>query len=370
MAGEAAPLGNLRVQALSAAVDARYTWADIVWTGPTGFGRSISFDLSRRGTSQSACGGSRLFKKMPKYVVRHGVMRHLGIFSTSRGETFGRGARVIARTSRGLESGEVLCDSTEQTATNLKDAKNGQILRRMSPQDELESKKMSEQEVQEFEACQKRMLELKLEMKLVDLEHLYGGERVIIYYLAEGRVDFRQLVKVLAGEFQTRIEMRQIGVRDEAKLLADYGDCGKPVCCNTHLSEMPPVSMRMAKLQKATLDPNKISGRCGRLKCCLRYEYDTYLELQKGLPPIGSQIVTTTGRARVLAHEILANQVLVESEDMRRVLINAGDVLSVIAKGAPEAKKDAKGSSTVSKDSKSKDSKSDDSKPAEPKDKK
>src|SRR5437588_620783 len=99
------------------------------------------------------------------------------------------------------------------------------------------------------------------------------------------RVDFRELVKDLARALQTRIEMRQIGVRDEAKLLADYGDCGKPVCCNTHLTRMPPVSMRMAKLQKTTLDPSKISGRCGRLKCCLRYEYDTYRELET-IPPV------------------------------------------------------------------------------------
>jgi cell fate regulator YaaT (PSP1 superfamily) len=129
--------------------------------------------------------------------------------------------------------------------------------------------------------------------------------------------------------------MRQIGVRDEAKLLADYGDCGKPVCCNTHLSEMPPVSMRMAKLQRATLDPSKISGRCGRLKCCLRYEYDTYQELQRELPPIGSEIITNSGRARVLAQEILAAQLLVETEDMRRVMISASDVLTVLTRGRP-----------------------------------
>ena len=122
-------------------------------------------------------------------------------------------------------------------------------------------------------------------MQLVDVEHVFGGERIVVYYLAESRVDFRELVKMLAGEFQTRIEMRQIGVRDEAKLLADYGDCGIPVCCNTHLVVMPPVSMKMAKLQKATLDPTKISGRCGRLKCCLRYEYETYEQAQKEAPP-------------------------------------------------------------------------------------
>ncbi len=124
-------------------------------------------------------------------------------------------------------------------------------------------------------------------MQIVDVEHLFGGERLVFYFLAEGRVDFRDLVKSMAREFHTRIELRQIGVRDEAKLLADYGDCGKPVCCNTHMVVMPPVSMRMAKLQKSTLDPTKISGRCGRLKCCLRFEQDVYEEFQKELPPVG-----------------------------------------------------------------------------------
>ena len=133
-------------------------------------------------------------------------------------------------------------------------------------------------------------------MDLVDLEIIHGRERVVFYYLAEKRVDFRELVKDLARALRTRIEMRQIGVRDEAKLLADYGDCGKPVCCNTHLTRMPPVSMKMAKIQKTTLDPSKISGRCGRLKCCLRYEYDTYRELEEMLPATGS-IVTTAAAA-------------------------------------------------------------------------
>ena len=181
-----------------------------------------------------------------------------------------------------------------------------------------------------MEICQKRISELGLDMKLVEIEQLFGGERVIVYYLADERVDFRQLVKNLAADFQTRIEMKQIGVRDEAKLLADYGDCGKPVCCNNHLSSMPPVSMRMAKLQKATLDPTKISGRCGRLKCCLRYEFDNYEEIQKSLPRIGSQIVTRNGKAKVLNHQLLAEQLLVETEDNRRILIPASDVLSVI----------------------------------------
>jgi cell fate regulator YaaT (PSP1 superfamily) len=267
---------------------------------------------------------------MPRYVVRHGVMRNLGVFTPRGRDAYIRGDQVIARTSRGLESGEVLCEATDEAVAQLVDAKQGQIIRKHNADDVRDLRKMFEQERREYEVCQREIKALQLDMRLVDVEHLYGGERVVIYYLAEDRIDFRDLVKNLATEFQTRIEMRQIGVRDEAKLLADYGDCGKPVCCNTHLSEMPPVSMKMAKLQRATLDPSKISGRCGRLKCCLRYEYDTYQDLQRELPPLGADIITSNGRARVLAQEILAGQVLVETEDGRRIVIEASDVLTVL----------------------------------------
>jgi cell fate regulator YaaT (PSP1 superfamily) len=122
--------------------------------------------------------------------------------------------------------------------------------------------------------------------------------------------------------------MRQIGVRDEAKLLADYGDCGKPVCCNSHMAAMPPVSMRMAKLQKSTLDPSKISGRCGRLKCCLRFEQDVYEEFQASLPHVGSRVVTSKGPGKVLGQEILSRKVLIEFEDGRRVVISAEEILT------------------------------------------
>ena len=271
---------------------------------------------------------------MPKYVVRVGVMRMLGVFTTSRGEVLARGAQVITRTDRGLESGEVLCEATDEAVAQINDPRRGQILRQATPDDQREAARLRQQALAELATCERLVAEMQLPMQLVDVEHIFGGERIVIYYLAENRVDFRELVKRLASEFQTRIEMRQIGVRDEAKLLADYGDCGKPVCCNTHLSEMPPVSMKMAKLQKATLDPTKISGRCGRLKCCLRYEYDTYEAMQKELPPIGADIITAGGRARVLAHEILARQLLVETEDRRRVLVGAGEVLTVLGRAS------------------------------------
>jgi len=260
-------------------------------------------------------------------------MRNLGVFHT-RGNrtTYHRGMNVIVRSNRGLETASVLCAASGDVLSHLDESPSGQVLREMTEQDINEYAHLQSSRPEKLKTCQTHIDKFQLDMELVELEHLFGGERVIVYYLAEQRIDFRELVKSLASEFQTRIEMRQIGVRDEAKLLADYGDCGKPVCCNTHLSSMPPVSMKMAKIQKATLDPTKISGRCGRLKCCLRYEYDTYEELLKELPGIGADVVTNSGRARVLGHEILSQQVLVETEDHHRILIDASDVLTVIKK--------------------------------------
>jgi cell fate regulator YaaT (PSP1 superfamily) len=271
---------------------------------------------------------------MPRYVLRYGSTRAVGLFSPRGQDRYARGMRVIARTPRGLEAAEVLAEATDEQAKIMEGTPGGQIMREMSADDSNELTHLQEREATAFEACCKHVTRLGLPMQLVDLEHVFGGERLVIYYLSEERVDFRDLVKALASEFQTRIEMRQIGVRDEAKLLADYGDCGQPVCCGTFLSEMPPVSMKMAKVQKATLDPTKISGRCGRLKCCLRYEYDTYEDLQRELPPIGSDVVTKNGRARILGQEILAQQLLVATEDNRRILIPASDVLSVIKTGS------------------------------------
>jgi cell fate regulator YaaT (PSP1 superfamily) len=265
---------------------------------------------------------------MPRFVVRCGISRTLHVLQAR--DSYPRGGKVIARTPRGLEVGEVLCEATDEVVGKMGDSPIGSIQRTVSAQDESEILKIIAMAREEFETSRRIVRELELPMDLVDVEHLFGGERVVIYYLAEDRIDFRDLVKRLANEFQTRIEMRQIGVRDEAKLLADYGDCGKPVCCNTHLAQMPPVSMKMAKLQKATLDPNKISGRCGRLKCCLRYEYDTYEEIRRDMPPIGSDIVTRDGRARVVGQEILAEQLLVITEDNRRLLIASTEVLSII----------------------------------------
>src|SRR5262245_13349457 len=268
-----------------------------------------------------------------KHVVRYGTLRMLGHFDSNNGDGYARGNRVVIRTERGLEVGDILCLASERTAGFLTDLQGGQILRPLGAEDERELKRIGDGEKSEFDTARRLVADKNLQMILVDIEHLFGGERVVLYYLAEKRVDFRELVKSLASEFQTRVEMRQIGVRDEAKLLADYGDCGKPVCCNTHLAKMPPVSMKMAKLQKSTLDPTKISGRCGRLKCCLRYEYDTYEDYQRELPPVGARVVTKQGTGHVLAQEILARRVLIEFEDHRRIPVTVDDVMTILTGG-------------------------------------
>jgi cell fate regulator YaaT (PSP1 superfamily) len=265
---------------------------------------------------------------MGKYITRHGVMRFLGEFVTAEDAAYRRGDSVVVRTERGLELGEVLCEASERAVKLIAEPTGGQIVRRLSEEDQAEVARIRQAEVGAFETCNRFIADRKLQMELVDVEHLFGGERIVFYFLAEKRVDFRELVKDLAREYRTRIEMRQIGVRDEAKLLADYGDCGKPVCCNTHMTVMPPVSMRMAKLQKSTLDPTKISGRCGRLKCCLRFEQDVYEEFQKELPSPGARILTAKGQGRVLAQEILARKVLVEFEDGRRIVVPADEILT------------------------------------------
>lgn len=254
-----------------------------------------------------------------KYMARYGAMRLMGIFSFISEDPLFHGTRVILRTSRGQEAGTILCEATPEAVSAFPPGlEESRVLRIMTQADEAECRQIQLAEKDEFQRAKAAIERLKLMMDLVRVEHLYGGERLIVYYVAEGRVDFRELVKVLAAEFQTRIEMRQIGVRDETKLLADIGDCGREVCCNTYLISMPPVSMKMAKLQKATLDPTKISGRCGRLKCCLRYEYDVYTERLALLPPVGAVINTPAGPGHVIAQELLAKRLLVELEDRTR----------------------------------------------------
>lgn len=276
-----------------------------------------------------------LEQQSQRLVVRYGAMRLLGDFETRRGTVFRRNEEVIVRSERGVEWGTVLCPATERTGEYLGNtrANSGRILRIATSEDRRTRSETAEREKQYFTQAAAMISERLVQMQLIDIEQIFGGERLILYYLSEGRIDFRELVKGMAREFNMRIEMRQIGIRDEAKLLADYGDCGKPLCCNTHLQEMPAVSMKMVKLQKATLDPNKISGRCGRLKCCLRYEYDTYEQNRRELPPIGAMVITKNGQGRVISQELLARKLVVVFQDGRRVMTAENEIVTVISRG-------------------------------------
>ena len=215
-----------------------------------------------------------------KYIVHYGATRLLGVFSFPD-PIFRYGSRVVVKTPRGQEAGIVRCEATPEIVAKLDSGfTEDRIVRSMTNDDVAKYQKSQQKERENLERCKQIIQEMSIVMELIRVERILGGERIVIYYIAEGRVDFRELIKVLAVEFQVRIEMRQISVREGMKLLSNIGDCGREVCCTCYQHETPIVSIKMAKLQRVTLDPSKISGHCGRLKCCLRYEYDCYVESQ------------------------------------------------------------------------------------------
>jgi cell fate regulator YaaT (PSP1 superfamily) len=223
--------------------------------------------------------------------------------------------KCIIRTPRGVEAGQMLT-ALEAVPDDAAPAYEGEILRRMTADDHAKWDAIQDETVPaQFAFCKGKIRERRLPMKLTSVEHLFGGTKIIFYFLAEGRVDFRELVKDLAQEYRTRIEMRQIGVRDEARLLADYEHCGRELCCKTFIKNLEPVTMKMAKSQKATLDPSKISGRCGRLMCCLRFEDKVYEELKRTLPRKGTRVDTAKGQGVVVAQDILRESVKVDLDD-------------------------------------------------------
>ena len=275
-----------------------------------------------------------------KIVARYGAMGFLGTFSSNI-EGLRRGDQVVLRTDRGTEAGEVV-----NTAPGPDGQTNGpfDVLRALNDDDRREILRIDGEAVpKEMAFCRERIKALNLPMKLVSAEHLLGGEKIIFYFVAEGRVDFRQLVKDIAREYKTRIELRQIGVRDEARLLSEFGHCGQRLCCRSFMKALEPVTMRMAKSQKATLDPTKISGVCGRLMCCLRYEDRVYTELKAKLPKRGSMVTTRKGSGKVIDMDILAQIVSIRTTDTTVIRVPAGEVLSVEGKPSPEPEDDETG---------------------------
>ncbi len=266
-------------------------------------------------------------------VVRYGHMRQIGSFRHNLDKPVVPCAKVVVRTERGVEIGEVVscvCSNSKKqgciTPARLDEfvsangpdfpfRRNGKVLRLANHQDVIDFRHLEGSAREEAAYCREQIREMGLSMRIVSVEHLLGGERIIFSFSSQTRVDFRELVRRLAAQYHTRIEMRQVGARDEARLVADYERCGRRCCCQQFIKDLKPVSMRMAKTQKATLDPAKISGRCGRLMCCLRYEDAGYEDLRKKLPRKNTWVRTEELTGRVLAGQILTQLIRVALPD-------------------------------------------------------
>ncbi len=220
------------------------------------------------------------------------------------GKQITEGTKVIVETARGIECGEVALSNREIPKNTVVHPLK-KVIRIANEKDIATIKSLKEKEAHAFSLCEQKITEHKLHMKLVEVEYTFDGQKILFYFTADGRVDFRDLVKDLASVFRTRIELRQIGVRDEAKMLGGLGVCGKPFCCSTFLGEFQPVSIKMAKEQGLSLNPTKISGTCGRLMCCLKYEQDVYEELLRITPKVGAYIQTEEGKGTVIESNII-----------------------------------------------------------------
>lgn len=238
------------------------------------------------------------------------------------------GSLVVVETARGNECGEVVT-----ACRDIPDARLVQplkpVLRLATPDDIRHHQENQQKEQHALSVCQKKIEEHHLDMKLVDAEYAFDNSKILFYFTADGRVDFRELVKDLAGVFRTRIELRQIGVRDEAKMLGGIGICGRPFCCAQFLPDFEPVSIKMAKEQGLSLNPTKISGSCGRLMCCLKYEQNVYEELLKLTPRIGAMVNTPEGKGVVTEADVLKGEVKVRLDkavDSPAVTVKCADV--------------------------------------------
>ena len=292
-------------------------------------------------------------------LVRYGQMDALDFFEHQEAHITRVPVRVVVKTNKGLELGHLvgqLCPykagqfklNSEQIKKYFDDSDIdfsckpvGRFIRYASTEDISEERHLRKIANEEVRCCRRFVKELDLPMKIISAEHIFGGERIIFYFMSDGRVDFRELVKKIAHEYQTRIEMCQVGSRDEAKLLGDVESCGQQCCCKRFLKVLKPVNMRMAKMQKATLDPSKISGYCGRLKCCLRYEDKTYTELKKRLPKKNTKVRTNYGEGKVVDTQILTQLVLVEFNDGKKLAVGMEELEVIPASSTTKKKQNA-----------------------------
>ena len=239
------------------------------------------------------------------------------------------GDHVIVETARGIEYGSVVQEIRE-VADDKVIMPLKSVIRIATEEDDKKAIENNEKEKKAFKICKEKIAKHGLEMKLIETEYTFDNNKVLFYFTADGRIDFRELVKDLASVFKTRIELRQVGVRDETKMLGGIGICGRPLCCNTYLSEFIPVSIKMAKEQNLSLNPTKISGTCGRLMCCLKNEQEAYEELNSNLPDIGEKVKTFDGfKGEVVSVNVLRQKVkiVVEVDDEREIKEYAIDEL-------------------------------------------
>ena len=246
--------------------------------------------------------------------VRYGKMRMVARFKTERDDLRVRD-RCVVRTDRGKELGEVL-SPLQPIPEAIPPESLWDVIRRANSEDLVNVERVNKESVpRAIKTCKELIQKLNLQMKVTDVDYVYGGERVIFYFTSETRVDFRELVRLLAHEFRTRIELKQVGARDEARLIGDAGHCGLTLCCRSHLKELGGITMDMAKIQKHTADPSKITGRCGKLLCCLRYEYSTYTESRDIMPQRGTRLESKKGVGIVVDQNLLLREVTLQPPD-------------------------------------------------------
>ena len=249
-----------------------------------------------------------------------------------------KGDHVIVETSRGIEYGRVVCDPREVPEKDVV-APLKPVLRMATQRDDEQAAANKLKEEEAFKKCRQMIFDHELDMKLIDAEYTFDNNKILFYFTADGRVDFRDLVKDLAAVFKTRIELRQVGVRDETKVLGGIGICGRELCCHSYLTDFAPVSIKMAKEQNLSLNPTKISGVCGRLMCCLNNEEETYEELNKHLPKVGEEVITPEGDSGMAASVNVLRQtvkVLLEIDDEKELKEYRADELTFMHRKKPK----------------------------------
>ncbi len=248
------------------------------------------------------------------------------------------GENVIVETARGIEFGQVMLGPKEITEEKLT-LPLKKVLRLATPEDEVQLRENMDKEKKAFSICLEKIDQHQLDMKLVEVEYTFDRSKIIFYFTADGRVDFRELVKDLATIFRTRIELRQIGVRDEAKMLGGLGPCGRPLCCGTFLGDFEPVSIKMAKEQNLSLNPVKISGICSRLMCCLKFESNCYRDAKADLPLNGSKVRVDGREGIILDNNPLKESVIVQFEDNSKREVLLAEIEEIILENGIEEPK-------------------------------